>query len=136
VTFATATLKQDPVFGVGMGRPYGALRRVYDPVSGARSYQPRRFIHNSYLGYWLWAGVAGVVSLVWLGVRTASMSVAAAKQLPPDEGGRAVAAGLAILALGVQATFQTSLTSRPVIATLACAIAFLDVPGLRRSRWS
>jgi O-antigen ligase len=123
---ARQTLSQHPVLGVGLGQPYGAVRRVYDPVTGRRSLEPRRFIHNSYLGLWLWAGLPGLLALIWLGIRTTTTSIKAAVALPAFDGGRAVAAGLAILALGLQASFQTSLTSRPTMATLACALVFLD----------
>jgi O-antigen ligase len=124
---AEQTLSQHPLTGVGLGQPYGAVRRVYDPVSGRRSLEPRRFIHNSYLGYWLWAGLPGLLAMIWLAVRTAVVTRRSKRELPAFDGARAVAAGLAVLALGLQASFQTSLTSRPVIATLACAVVFLDV---------
>jgi hypothetical protein len=123
---ARQALSQHPVLGVGLGQPYGATRRVYDPVSGRRSLEPRRFIHNSYLGFWLWGGLPGLLALLWVAIRTVTTSVRAAVELPAFDGGRAVAGGLTVLALGLQASFQTSLTSRPTIATLACALVFLD----------
>ena len=95
---------------------------------------PRRFIHNSYYGIWLWGGLFGVLAFAWLGFRTVKAIAAALSQLPAEEAGRSLAAGLAVLALGMQATFQTSLTSRPVIATLACALTLLDAPGLVHRR--
>lgn len=133
-TLARQAIAKHPIAGIGLGQPYGAVRRVYDPVLKVRTVSPRRFIHNSYYGIWLWGGVFGVLAMVWLGLRTVRAIAAALRQLPPDEGGRSLAAGLAVLALGLQATFQTSLTSRPVIATLACAIALLDAPGLVHRR--
>jgi hypothetical protein len=131
---ARQAIAAHPVTGIGLGRPYGAVRKVYDPERKIRTVSPRRFIHNSYLGMWLWGGLPGLLALLWLGLRTATTAARAVRDLPPDEGGRALAAGLTVLALGLQASFQTSLTSRPVIAALACAIALLDTTTLAALR--
>jgi hypothetical protein len=133
-TLARQAIANHPITGIGLGQPYGAIRSVYDPVLKIRTVSPRRFIHNSYYGIWLWGGIFGVLAFLWLGFRTVKAIGAALSQLPPDEGGRSLAAGLAVLALGMQATFQTSLTSRPVIATLACALTLLDAPRLVHRR--
>jgi O-antigen ligase len=125
---ARQAISRSPITGVGLGQPYGAVRRVYDPTTKVRTTSDRRFIHNSFLGVWLWTGVLGLLALLWLSIRITAESARAAVRLPAREGARAVAAGLAVLALGVQSTFQTSLTNRSVIATVACALALLYVP--------
>lgn len=131
---ARQRIAEEPWRGIGLGQPYGAVTRTYDAVTGARQVLPRRFIHNSYLGIWLWTGVAGVLALTWFAAAVCAAAVHAARQPDVRAGARAVAAALALLALGLQATFQTSLTSRSVLATVACALVLLDLPRVVRSR--
>ena len=100
----------------------------------ARVVVPRRFIHNSFLGIWLWTGIAGVLAMLWLAASITAAAARAARHHDVRAGARGVAAALALLALGLQATFQTSLTSRSVLATVACALLLLDLPRSRREQ--
>lgn len=125
---AWQAISREPVTGVGLGQPYGAVRVTFDEFRNTRVASERRFIHNSYLGVWLGLGAVGVAAFAWLGVSVARAAVRAAREQTSRVGARCVAAGLAMLALGLQASFQTSLGSRSVLATVCCALALLDVP--------
>jgi O-antigen ligase len=58
---AIATIKRNPIEGIGWGTSYGAITR--DESGGVI---PRRWIHNQYIGLWLRVGAAGLLS--WLSV--------------------------------------------------------------------
>ena len=119
---ATASLAHDPLFGTGVGQPYGAQLAVHDPLTNRTQYVDKLFIHNQFLRVWLWFGLPGIAGLVALGVwMTVAQSIA--RRLPDSEaGGVAFAAASAILALGVQAMYQTSLLKPAVIAAFGAPL--------------
>lgn len=121
---AWPVIKSHLVTGIGLGHAYGAVVQEHDPITGQTELEPRRFIHNSYLGVWLGMGILGIIALAAFAVAVLRRTLAARGD-PSPGGTRAFGAGCALLALGVQATFQTDLYNRSVIATVACAIVFL-----------
>lgn len=123
-TIAWTALKGHHLQGIGLGRPYGDVVIEHDPITGKTVREPRRFIHNSYLATWLGLGVLGLLAWAWLGVSVTRHAVLARRDTS-EHGTRAFAAGCAILALGLEAIFQTHLYNRSVLATITCAIVLL-----------
>jgi membrane-associated PAP2 superfamily phosphatase len=115
------------VFGVGLGRLYGARRKVYSPVLNRVTYIDRPYAHNSILYAYLLLGILGMLALALLGRRVARTCAAARLRLPVRDGARCVAAGFAVLGYGVLSLFQPNLLHRPSILALCLAIA-LAVP--------
>jgi len=127
-TIAWATLQGHLLQGNGLGRPYGDIVIEHDPITGQTVREPRQFIHNSYLGTWLGLGVLGLAAWAWLSVAVTRRAFRARKD-PSVHGTRSFAAACALFGLGLQAIFQTSLYNRSVLATVACAVAFLVGPA-------
>lgn len=65
--FALETLRDNAIFGIGVGTPYGAFTSFKAP-SGRFTRVPRRFVHNQYLYLALVGGVPALLAfLVFLG---------------------------------------------------------------------
>jgi hypothetical protein len=123
---AWTTIQARPWLGVGLGRPYGAYTTVTDPITDEDTHLPQRFIHNSYVGVWVWMGIPGVLAVLAL----AGAVVVAACRLVVGEyrdrlPGLAAASGLAVLAAST--SFQTNLVYRPALLALAVGLAYVDV---------
>lgn len=123
-TIAWAALKGHYLQGIGLGRPYGDVVIEHDPITGKTVREPRRFIHNSYLATWLGLGILGLLAWAWLGVGVTRRAVIARRD-ETEHGTRAFAAGCAVLALGLEAIFQTHIYNRSVLATMTCALVLL-----------
>jgi O-antigen ligase len=127
---AIDTIEHHPVFGVGLGRPYGARRPVYVDNPPRIEYEDRLFIHNGILGVWLRLGLLGMVGFSMLGalvvrhVRQARRSGAA-----PEVVVRRLAAGCALFALALQSLFAIGIDIRPTILVAVCALALLGAPS-------
>lgn len=159
VRTAATALRGSPAMGIGLQQDYGAVNVAYDPSTDLESVSPRRWIHNSLVGVWLWMGALGVAAFLWLAIRVASTAMdsyrAATSYIPmgPLAGTEpAQVAGMqqARVALGaagglgallLQSTFQTNLAYVPALAALATGLAYLDVwsttiraPGSRSTR--
>ncbi|HET7312393.1 MAG TPA: O-antigen ligase family protein [Mycobacteriales bacterium] len=126
-TIAWSALNGHKVLGIGLGRPYGGVVIEHDPMSNRTVKEPRKFIHNSYLNTWLGLGLLGLLAwamLAWAVVREATR----ARRDRSPNGARRFAAACVLLALGLEAIFQTDLYNRAFLATLTCAIVFLVGP--------
>ncbi|HET7530034.1 MAG TPA: O-antigen ligase family protein [Mycobacteriales bacterium] len=123
-TAAQHALDGHRVLGIGLGEPYGVVTVERDPMTGTTSREPQKFIHNSYLGTWLGMGLLGLLAWALLAVGVTRRAWQARRDHSPA-GDRSLAAACALLAIGIEAMFQTDLFFRPVIATVACAVVFL-----------
>ena len=123
---AIRALREQPVTGVGLGQPYGARRGRWSPERGAVVFHDRLFIHNSALGVWLWLGVPGVLAITALGVSIVRVTRWARRSLSPIIAARALAGGLCVLGMALQALVQTKLTHRPTLVVVALALTLLD----------
>jgi len=61
---AWAQIKEHPIAGIGFPRAYGAFQYTYDAETDFTENLPKHFIHQTYLGIWLWFGVPGIVALL------------------------------------------------------------------------
>jgi O-antigen ligase len=118
---ALDALRRSPVFGVGLGQPYGARRAVYASAPPRYEYEDRLFIHNGVLGIWLQLGVLGLAGFGWLGLTVLRYVRDAARSHDPARI-RQVSAGVAILAFGLQALLAIAITIRPTIVALSLAL--------------
>lgn len=131
---AIQQITDHPVSGIGFPRAYGVYVPYNEPTTKLTYYLPRYFIHNSYLGVWMWLGLAGVVTLVafallllyvtWdvvLGPRTHDPRIPAA-----------ALGGIAVIA--VISSFQTNLMYQPVYTVLAACMALIDLSYQARGR--
>lgn len=145
---AWTTIKQHPIMGVGLPRPYGAFTvSDSDPVTGDEILMPQRFIHNTYLGIWAWLGMPGVLALlatVFAGLR--AFGAVLLSRFVDRRPALACFGGLVVLA--VSSSLQTNLLYQPALFAVASGLAYLDVwlgsrrpnltegrgvgPGLRR----
>ncbi|MCU1589887.1 MAG: hypothetical protein JWP11_1143 [Frankiales bacterium] len=128
---ASAAIRRSPVVGVGLGQPYGARRPVYLSSPPRIIFTERLFIHNTYLGIWLQVGLLGIVAILLLGasIARAVHDVVRVDRTQTDST-RRLAAGLAMFVFAASAILQTSLTHRPTILGMSCALALLQRPRL------
>ena len=138
---AVPAIIASPIVGVGLNNPYGAVNESYNPETNTTTKEPRRWIHNTFVGIWLWLGLLGVVATVWLAVRIWRTCRQAYGKGPSDPDTApdmrfAVAAGAGLALIAVQSTFQTNLMYPPALLTLAAGLAYLDVWQGARARRS
>jgi O-antigen ligase len=124
---AIRALVRSPVFGVGIGRQYGARREVYSPTLNRIVLIDRPYAHNSLLYAYLQLGLLGLLALGLLGWRVARTVARAAVRLPVQDGARCAAAGFAVLGYFILSLLQPNLLHRPSILAVCLAIA-LAVP--------
>ena len=124
---ASAEILRHPFTGIGLNRPYGATDATYDPTLNQTTYEPKRYIHNSLLGVWLWMGLPGVVALLWLSVNLARATLRGFLQGPARRASLPLGCGAGLAVLGVQSTFQTNLLYQPALVALAAGAALLDL---------
>lgn len=119
-------IAEEPVWGIGFPRDYGAYIPYWPENLGIQVFVARDFIHNSYLGIAMFFGMPGLLSLATL---VACVLVLARRTSTASPGVRAVP--LACLgALGVLAltsTFQTQLRYEPFYLTMAVILAMADL---------
>jgi O-antigen ligase len=125
---AIAAIKRSPVLGVGVGRPYGARRPVYDSQLGVVVYEDRPFSHNSFLFAYLQTGLLGVAALALLGLNAWRAAVSALRTLPEPVALRVLVGCLALLGYGIQSVSQTSLLHRPGITAAVVAMVLATRP--------
>lgn len=128
VKTARAALADSPIFGVGLGRSYGAKRPVYSPDLNAIVLQDRPFAHNSLLLAYLQLGVLGVAAFVLLGWRVSRTVSTSVHVLEVRDGARCVAAGSAVLAYFIASLFQTNLVDRASILGVCLSLAMTLPP--------
>lgn len=124
---AVAQIREHPVTGIGLNRPYGALNYTYDPQLNRVTFTPRRHIHNSLLGVWVWMGLPGALALIWLSVNITRAVIRGFLNGPGRRPPLPLACGVGLGVLGVQSTFQTNLLYPPALVTLAAGAALLDL---------
>lgn len=123
---AWAQIKQHPITGIGFPRAYGAYQYAYNADTDTTEYIDKHFIHQSYLGIWLWFGVLGIGALVVLGGYLVHALVVIRRMRYRDlTVPMTVVAGLG--ALGLASAFQTNLIYRPAYFAVAACLACLDV---------
>jgi O-antigen ligase len=121
---ALATIAEHPIFGVGLGQPYGARRPQYFPDPPRVVFTDRLFIHNGFLGVWLQLGLLGLLGFGVLAVtvvRLTGLARAGRARSSP----RQVAAGVALLAYGLQALLAIAINIRPNIIAVSFALVLL-----------
>jgi O-antigen ligase len=124
---AINTIKQHPVTGIGLPRPYGTFTTSdTDPATGETTWVGQRFIHNVYLGLWAWMGVPGVLVLLWTCGAGLSAFVGVLRRRGYDRR-PAVACFGGLLVIAVSSTFQTNLLYQPALFAIATGLAYLDV---------
>ena len=131
-TIALNALQGHELLGIGLGRPYGASVIEHDPITGRTVREPRQFIHNSYLGIWMWTGLLGLVAFALLALGVIRFGIRT-HRLQGYTAVRAFAGACTIVALMFEMSFQTDLFRPAFVATLTCAVAFL-VSGDGRER--
>ncbi|MCU1595722.1 MAG: hypothetical protein JWO12_3114 [Frankiales bacterium] len=122
---ARAAIRSSPFVGLGIDVSYGATFRAHDPLTGKTGYTDKQFIHNQFYRVWLWFGLPGVLAVVGICAWVA-LSVLRLRTSPDEEArvmGIAAAGGL--LALGLQAFYQTSLPKPAVIAATVAALLLI-----------
>ncbi|GMA40690.1 hypothetical protein GCM10025883_27350 [Mobilicoccus caccae] len=123
---ALKTIQEHPVLGIGITREFGILGRIPDPIDENFSlYGPQRFIHQSYLGLWMWFGIPGVAAIGWLAVALVGMgrrilSVGTVARHAP------IAALAGLIVLGVSSTFQTNIMYPPAHLALGLGLAYIE----------
>lgn len=121
---AVRTLRERPVFGVGLEQPYGAARTVYYPTPPRLVTVQRTFIHNSFYGVWLQTGLLGLAAVAWLLVRVLRDAGVGRRLSEPDEAGLRVAGAAGVVALLASGLFQPVLYHRPTILALGLCVYF------------
>jgi len=123
---AWAQIKEHPISGIGFPRAYGAYQYSYDAETDFTENVPKHFIHQTYLGIWLWFGLPGIVALITLIVYVVRAIVRIRNMRYRDlTVPMTIIAGLA--ALGFSSAFQTNLIYRPAYFAVAAGLACLDV---------
>jgi O-antigen ligase len=124
---AISTIKQHPIAGVGLPRPYGSFTTSgKDSETSENVFVPQRFIHNVYLGVWAWMGLPGVLVLLWaFGAGLIAFLLALRRRERDRRPAIACFGGLFVLA--VSSTFQTNLLYQPALFAIATGLAYLDV---------
>lgn len=122
---AVAAITGSPFTGEGIGVGFGAYTNNSNSAAGTEVYVPQLFIHNTYLGIWVWLGFFGIAAFAYLAWRITAVSV----QLWRNHGPAAVSplsVSLGLLCLGAQSTFQTNLYYPPAIVALVAGLAYID----------
>ncbi len=123
---AFEALAAHPVTGVGLARPYGARRPVYDGLKGLVVYEDRIFSHNGLLQALLHGGLLALAALGWLAVAAVRSALDSVRRGGPGDG-RRLAGSFALLALFLISLLNTLLAYRP--ATVAVCAAFVLARG-------
>lgn len=124
---AVSTLEDNPLFGTGIGRPYGAYSLNYDPTQGTTVVSDQFFIHNQYLRVWLILGLPGLAALMGLVVRLVRATVELARGMGTTSAAVPLAVALGLLCAGAQAIFQTSLLDRPTMMLTGTSLALIEI---------
>ncbi len=123
---AWAQIKEHPIAGIGFPRAYGAFQYTYDAETDFTENLPKHFIHQTYLGIWLWFGVPGIVALLALIIAMVrTIAVVRSMKYRDMTVPMTIIAGLGALAFG--SAFQTNLIYRPAYFAVAAGLACLDV---------
>ncbi|WP_168582227.1 O-antigen ligase family protein [Gephyromycinifex aptenodytis] len=123
---ALARIREHPIAGIGLPRPYGAYVSMPDPIADSgQLYDQRRFIHQSYLGLWMWMGLPGVVALLVL-LATIARTTAVVFSERTRARAAPVAALAGLFALAVSSTFQTNLIYPPAHLALGLGLAYVE----------
>lgn len=123
---ALLRISEEPVWGIGFPRPYGAFIRYWPEHLDIQVHVARDFIHNSYLGMAMFFGIPGVLALavlvagVLVLVRRTAMAAPRWRPVP-----LACLGALGVLAL--TSTFQTQLGYEPFYLTMALVLAMADI---------
>lgn len=124
---AVSTLEGNPIFGTGIGRPYGAYSLSYDPTQGTTVVSDQFFIHNQYLRVWLILGLPGLAVLMWLVVRLVGAVVELLRGMGTTSTAVPLAVALGLACAGAQAIFQTSLLDRPTMMLTGISLALIEI---------
>ncbi|WP_040160000.1 O-antigen ligase family protein [Mobilicoccus massiliensis] len=123
---ALSRIAENPVWGIGFPRPYGAFVPWFPENLNIEVFAIRYYIHNSYLGLVMYFGLPGVFSLLILGL---SILVLARDTVEAKPSHRAVPLAclgtLAVLAL--TSSFQTQLGYEPFYLLMATVLALAEV---------
>lgn len=125
-------IQQHPIAGIGFPRPYGAYQYEYDVEQDLTRYIDKLFIHNTYLGLWMWFGILGLLSVVVLIVYVLR-AVWVIRHMRYRDASAPLAAAAGLLVLAVSSGFQTNLLYRPAYFAVAVGLACLDVWIAERS---
>ena len=125
------TLRGNPVFGVGLGRPFAPYRPLPDLTSfwSLQWYTP----HENLLWLWLWGGVTGISCFLGLWVIAFKRVLVAIRDAGTDVPPRLVVIGCSLTMYLAFARVDQALIGARSVAPLAIAIALaFSVPEGRR----
>ncbi len=123
---AWAQIERSPIEGIGFPRPYGAYQYEYDVEQDLTRYIDKPFIHNTYLGLWMWMGILGPIAIVVLCLFVAR-AVWVIRHMRYRDASAPLAAAGGLFVLAASSLFQTNLMYRPAYFALAAGLACLDV---------
>lgn len=123
---ALGHIRDNPLGGIGFPRPYGAYQYEYDVDQDLTRYIDKLFIHQTYLGLWMWFGILGVIAVVVL-VGYLARAYWLVWHMRYRDASAPVAALGGLIVLAVSSMFQTNLLYRPAYFALAIGLACLDL---------
>ena len=123
---ALGHIRNNPLGGIGFPRPYGAFQYEYDVDQDLTRYIDKLFIHQTYLGLWMWFGILGVLSVLVLAAYIGRAYWLIWNMRYRDASAPVAALG-GVIVLAVSSMFQTNLLYRPAYFALAIGLACIDL---------
>lgn len=124
--FAWQNIREHPVTGVGWFQPWGMYTVNYTVADNKTTYEYQPFIHQSYLGTWLFMGIPGLLAWATMAVAAIRTGLAAWRAKHLDRATPIACLG-GLLVLAVSSSFQTNLSYLPAYIALGVGLAYLDV---------
>lgn len=119
-------IAEEPVWGIGFPRPYGAYIPYWPEWLTIPVFVERDFIHNSYLGVVMFFGLPGVFAALVLTISLLTL-VRATAMAPMWHRGVPLACLGTLAVLAAMSTLQTQLVYEPFYLSLAVVFALADV---------
>lgn len=123
---AALRISQEPLWGIGFPRSYGAFIPYWPEGLNVQVFVPRDFIHNSYLGLAMFFGLPGVFALLVL-VGAFLVVLRGTATAAPSQRPIPLASLGAAVVFAVTSSFQTQLGYEPFYVVLATIFALIDV---------
>lgn len=123
---ALAQVEQHPVTGVGFFQPYGVYWKTFDNDLETTTYTPQQFIHQSYLGVWIWLGLPGVAALAYLFWSVVRAGWSVWRTRDADRSTPIACLG-GLFCLALSSSFQTNIIYAPAYVAAAGGLAYVDL---------